>query len=144
MRKTVKMLIALAAAAALPAPALAGGSASVGSGGSAAAGDTSATTLGTAGVSEGDDGSRSASIASGGTAAGPKAKSKTHVNANPYKGNMQAHSKAMSHDKGTFSKSMTKTKAKGEDLTSRTKTMAHVPGQKPVKNTTTAESSIPQ
>ena len=37
---------------------------------------------------------------------------------------------------GTFSKSMTKTKVKGDTLTSRTKSMAHEPGGPPAKSTT--------
>ncbi|MEX6508444.1 hypothetical protein [Jiella sp. M17.18] len=118
--------------------------ATVGSGGSASAGDTSASTLGTAGATTDDNGDYAASIGSGGSAAsgGGKTKSQTKVNANPYK--LNARSRAMAHDKGTFSKSKTKTKVKGGDLSSRTKTMSHVPGQKPVMNRTQSDASLNQ
>jgi hypothetical protein len=43
----------------------------------------------------------------------------------------------MAHDGGTFSKSHTKTKVRDGEVESRTKTMAHEPGSKPVKSTTT-------
>lgn len=39
-------------------------------------------------------------------------------------------------DKGTFSKSQTKTKVTDDGLQSRTKTMSHVPGEKPTKSKT--------
>ena len=64
-----------------PAAALAqsGGSATGGTGGSAAAGGTSATTLGTGGTSTGASGTGS-SLATGGSAAGENAKSRSKVN----------------------------------------------------------------
>lgn len=45
-------------------------------------------------------------------------------------------SKAQAMDKGTFSKSQTKTKVTDDGLQSRTKTMSHVPGEKPTKSKT--------
>ncbi|RYG98424.1 MAG: hypothetical protein EON58_07190, partial [Alphaproteobacteria bacterium] len=89
----------------------------VGSGGSAAAGGTSASTLGTAGACQTNDGT-SASIASGGSAAtgDGNAKSRTKVNENPNQ--LRAQSKAQAVDQGTFSKSQTKTRVKGDELQS--------------------------
>jgi hypothetical protein len=37
-------------------------------------------------------------------------------------------------DRGTFSKSQTKTRVKGDRLETSTKAMSHVPGEKPVKS----------
>jgi hypothetical protein len=119
------------------------GAATIGSGGSAAAGGTSATTLGTGGVCAGEDGT-SASIGSGGSAAANdgRADSRTRVNAN--ENNLNAKSDAMAQDGGTWSKSKTQTKIRqGEELSSRTRTMSHVPGEKPVKSTTSVETSVP-
>jgi hypothetical protein len=115
----------------------------VGSGGSAAAGETSASTVGTAGTCRTDDTSAS-SIASGGSAAAAdgKASSRTNTVNNPNK--LQTQSKAQAMDQGTFSKSRTKTNAQGDTLNSTTRTMSHVPGQKPVKNTTDSSVILPQ
>ncbi|KQQ78039.1 hypothetical protein ASF70_02085 [Rhizobium sp. Leaf321] len=115
----------------------------VGSGGSAAAGRTSASTLGTAGACQTDDG-MSASIASGGSAAtgDGNAKSRTMVNENPNQ--LRAQSKAQAVDQGTFSKSQTKTRVKGDELQSTTRSMSHVPGEKPVKSTTDSNIALPQ
>ncbi|MFC7399995.1 hypothetical protein ACFQU1_22600 [Chelatococcus sp. GCM10030263] len=112
-------------------------SGTIGSGGSSAAGGTSATTLGTGGSSVGADGSVGSSIGSGGSAAAVdgKAQSRTKLHANP--NNLMGQSKAQAHDGGTFSKSQTKTQVKpGDELRTRTKTMAHEPRSKPVKSTT--------
>jgi hypothetical protein len=58
---------------------------------------------------------------------------------------LNGQSKAMAHDGGTFSKSQTKTKVRdGESVDSRTKTMSHEPGSKPVKSTTRSGSSTGQ
>lgn len=115
----------------------------VGSGGSAAAGGTSASTLGTAGECHTDDGT-SASIASGGSAAtgGGNAKSQTKVNGNPNQ--LRAQSKAQAMDQGTFSRSQTKTRVKGDELQSTTRSMSHVPGEKPMKSTTDSNIALPQ
>jgi hypothetical protein len=115
----------------------------VGSGGNAAAGGTSASTLGTAGACQTNDGT-SASIASGGSAAtgNGKAKSQTKVNENPNQ--LRAQSKAQAMDQGTFSKSQTKTRVKGDELQSTTRSMSHVPGEKPVKSTTDSNIALPQ
>ena len=95
-------------------PAFAQNSATGGTGGSAAAGGTSATTLGTGGTSTAPDGSSGSSLATGGAAAGGSknmSKSKSHETGS---GDLKGQSKAMSHDGGTFSKSKTKTTV-GED-----------------------------
>lgn len=118
------------------------GAGTVGSGGSAAAGDTSASTLGTGAACDTGSGTN-ATVGSGGSAAtaAGKAQSMTHTHAN--RNNLQSGSKAQAMDKGTFSKSMTKTKIKhGDNLQSRTKTMSHVPGQKPVMNRTSTDTQI--
>jgi len=116
----------------------------VGTGGSAAAGATSASSVGTAGVCQTDDGTTS-SVGSGGSAAttNGKAMSKTHVNDNGDK--LRSQTKAQAVDKGTFSKSRTKTSTDGDSLQSTTRsTMSHEPGQKPVKNTTEQKIILPQ
>jgi hypothetical protein len=114
-------------------------SATVGSGGSAAAGNTSASTVGTGGTSQDADGNQSSSIASGGSAAAAdgKARSDTKTVENPNQ--LKSQSKAMAQDKGTFSRSQTKTRVRDDALTSTTRSMSHVPGEKPVKSTTNVE-----
>lgn len=47
-------------------------------------------------------------------------------------------------DKGTFSKSQTKTRVKGDELESKTRTMSHVPGEKPVKSSSDDAILLPQ
>jgi len=130
---------ALVAGLLLAGPAVAQSSATGGSGGSAAAGGTSATTLGTGGTSTGADGSTGSSLATGGAAAGDKtmSRSKTHETGN---GDLKGQSKAMSHDGGTFSKSKTKTDVGDDGVESTTRTMSHVPGEKPIKSTTSTNT----
>lgn len=112
-----------------------------GTGGSAAVGGTSASTVGTGGTSTSPSGTGS-SIAGGGSAASAngKAQAGSHVN----QGNgpvLNSNTRAQAHDGGTFSRSQTRTKVKaGEDVQSRTRTMTHQPGSKPVKS----QSSISQ
>lgn len=122
-----------------------GGAASGGTGGSAAAGGTSASTLGTGGTSTGPAGTGS-SLATGGSAAaaGGKAQSGSHVN-NGGGNVLNGQAKAQAHDGGTFSKSHTKTQVKaGEEVGSRTKSMSHVLGEKPVKSTTGINAGVSQ
>ena len=141
MTRTGLISLALAGALGLAAPALAQKSVTGGSGGSAAAGGTSASTLGTGGTSTGAAGTGS-SIGSGGSAAAVDGKAQSRTNVNGGNGpTLNANSKAQAHDGGTFSKSHTKTQVKaGEEVSSRTKTMSHVPGSKPVKSTTGTSS----
>jgi hypothetical protein len=121
----------------------AGTSGTVGSGGSAAAGGTSASTLGTGGTST-MGGTTSSTIGSGGSAAAVdgKATSRTRIKQNPNM--LQGQSKAKAQDGGTWSKSMTKTKVKGDQLTTRTKSMSHQPGGPPAKSTTRTTVDIGQ
>lgn len=53
--------------------------------------------------------------------------SNTHVNDNGDK--LKARTKAQAVDKGTFSKSQTKTTTDGDSLESTTRTMSHVQGR---------------
>ena len=112
--------------------AFAQGGATGGTGGSAAVGGTSASSLGVGAASGG-----SSSVGVGASGAGG-----THQNVNSNvsnggnSGNLNAHAKGQAHDGGTFSKSMTHTKVHKGEVQSRTKTMAHEPGSKPVKSTT--------
>lgn len=126
-----------------PAFAQAQGSATAGSAGSAATGGTSASTVGTGGTSTGANGTGS-SLGTGGAAAGGKTMDRSHVNETG-NGGLNGQSKSMAHDGGTFSKSQTKTKVRdGESVESRTKTMSHEPGSKPVKSTTTTGATTGQ
>jgi hypothetical protein len=109
---------AVVAALLIASPSLAQECGTVGTGGSAAAGGTSASSLGTAGAC-GTDGGTTASIGSGGSAAAAegKAQSRTKVSGNPNQ--LKAQSKAQAVDQGTFSKSKTKTRVKDGELRSR-------------------------
>ena len=145
---TIRFIAPLAALGLLVVPAAtmaqAGGSATGGTAGSAAAGGTSASTIGTGGTSTGANGSTGSSLATGGSAAGGKTMDRSHVNETG-NGGLNGQSKAMAHDGGTFSKSQTKTKVRdGESVESRTRTMSHEPGSKPVKSTTTTGSTTGQ
>jgi hypothetical protein len=139
---TTRFIVPLAALGliVLPALAQAQGSATGGTAGSAAAGGTSASTVGTGGTSTGANGATGSSLATGGGAAGGKTMDRSHVNETG-NGGLNGQSKAMAHDGGTFSKSHTQTKVRDGEVESRTKTMAHEPGSKPVKSTTTTGST---
>jgi hypothetical protein len=141
---TVSAFLSGALAAAGAGHAQTDGSATGGTGGSAAAGGTSASSLGL-GATSTEEGQTSSSLGTGATAttAEGKAKSRTHLNDNPNK--LIGQSRAQAMDKGTFSKSRTKTTVdKGEAVQSTTRTMSHVPGQKPEKSTSTVVTEIPQ
>ena len=119
-------------------PLLAQTSITGGSGGSAAVGGTSASTVGTGGTSTSARGRTGSSIAAGGSAAAVNGKTQTGVSMN--KGNgpvLNSNARAQAHEGGTFSRSHTRTKVKaGEEVGSTTKTMSHVPGSKPTMSTT--------
>ncbi|MBB3565205.1 hypothetical protein FHX06_006575 [Rhizobium sp. BK512] len=68
--------------------------------------------------------------------------SKTQLNDNDDK--LKAQTNAQAVDKGTFSKSRTKTSTDGQSLQSTTRSMSHVPGQKPVKSKTEQNVILPQ
>ncbi len=141
--KTLPLVAALAVMAGAPlAYAQTGSSGTVGSGGSAAAGGTSASTLGVGGSSTGSAGTSSTigGAGSAATADGGTANSSNKVHDNP---NMiQDQAKARAQDGGTWSKSMTDTKLKQGELDSRTKSMSHEPGGPPAKSTSTAQVPI--
>ncbi|WP_342643193.1 hypothetical protein [Rhodoligotrophos ferricapiens] len=145
MRRSLIVLAALGLLAPISLPVQAqdscDGAATVGSGGSAATDSTSASTVGTgAGCTTGSG--HNATVGSGGSAAAVDGKvdSDTKVNANS--NNLNAKSDASAKDGGEWSKSKTQTKVRhGEDLSTRTKTMSHVPGSKPEKSTTTVKST---
>jgi len=117
-----------------------GGSATVGSGGSGAAGGTSATTLGTGGTSTGPAGS-AATIGGGASAATPEGKASTSNKIQENPNMLQDKARAKAQDGGTWSKSDTRTRITDEEATSRTRTMSHQPGGPPVKSTT--EQTVP-
>jgi hypothetical protein len=123
-------------------PVMAQKSITGGTGGSAAVGGTSASTVGTGGTSTSASGRTGSSIAAGGSAAAVdgKAQSGTSVN----KGNgpvLNSNARAQAHDGGTFSRSHTRTQVKaGEEVGSTTKTMSHTPGSKPTMSTTTTNA----
>jgi hypothetical protein len=107
----------------------------IASGGSAASGGTGATTLGTGGSSTTPDASsQSGAIGGSAAAADGRAATKSHLNETGNGLNGQAKAQA-NEGGGTWSKSMTHEKIRDDQLTARTKTMAHAPGEKPVKST---------
>ncbi|HZS64396.1 MAG TPA: hypothetical protein VFA53_07870 [Xanthobacteraceae bacterium] len=114
-------------------------SATGGTAGSAAAGGTSASTLGTGGTSTSPTESSSTIGSAGSAAGGTKDTSSTKIHGNENK--LHAMSKARAQDKGTWSKSMTKTKVHKREVASETKSMAHEPGGKPVKSITGVDSA---
>jgi len=119
-------------------PAAAQTSMTGGTGGSAAAGGTSASTVGTGGTSTSASGQTGSSIAAGGSAAAANGKAQSGANVN--KGNgpvLNSNARAQAHEGGTFSRSHTRTQVKaGETVGSTTKSMSHVPGSKPTMSTT--------
>lgn len=136
--KLLAGFVALGLGAAIPA-ALAQTSGTVGSGGSAATGGTSASTLGLGGTSTGPVGT-SSTLGTGGSAAAVdgKAQSRSHVNETG-NGGLHGQSKAQAHEPGgTWSKSQTRTKVGEDGLSSSTRSMAHEPGGAPVKSSSGA------
>ncbi|MDA9499925.1 hypothetical protein [Bradyrhizobium sp. CCBAU 11357] len=136
--RTLLTTSAVALLLAATSPVLAQKSITGGSGGSAAVGGTSASTVGTGGTSTSATGNTGSSIAAGGSAAAVNGKTQSGVSMN--KGNgpvLNSNARAQAHDGGTFSRSHTRTKVKaGEQVGSTTKTMSHVPGSKPTMSTT--------
>jgi hypothetical protein len=109
-------------------------SATGGTGGSAAAGGTSASSLGVGATSTGENGTSSALGTGGSAAGGTKDQSMSKVNGNA--NNLHGMTKERAQDKGTWSRSMTKTKVHKGEISSRTKSMSHEPGGPPIKSTT--------
>ena len=112
------------------------GGSTIGTAGSAAAGGTSASTIGLGANSTGKAGTSSAVGGAGSAAAvNGKVRSDTKIRENPQM--LRSQSKAKAWDGGTWSKSASNTKVQHDgDLTSRTKSMSHVPGSKPAMSTT--------
>jgi hypothetical protein len=112
------------------------GSSTIGTAGSAAAGGTSASTIGLGANSTGKAGTSSTVGGAGSAAAvNGKATSNTKIRENPQV--LRAQSQAKAQDGGTWSKSATNTKVpQNGDLTSRTMSMSHVPGSKPAMSKT--------
>jgi hypothetical protein len=149
MRLTPLLVIASACALAA-APALAqggphastvgakasrGGSTVGGTAGSAAAGGTSASTVGLGASSTGRTGT-SAAVGGAGSAAAAhgRATSRTRIHQNPQM--LRSQSMARAHDGGTWSHSMTHTSVGHGNVRSWTRSMAHQPGGKPAMSTT--------
>jgi hypothetical protein len=80
----------------------------------------------------------------GGSAASADGKAKTRTKVMDNDQQLNAQSKAQAMDQGTFSKSQTKTRVNGDELDSDTRTMSHVPGQKPIKSTTKNSVILPE
>ncbi|MBV9548318.1 MAG: hypothetical protein JO256_01435 [Alphaproteobacteria bacterium] len=128
----MKLAIVLAATAALAvSPALAQTNTTGGSGGTASSNGTSASTLGV-GARSTSGNQTSTALGMGAAAAGgshQQARAAVHGN-----NNLNGQAMAQAHDGGTFSKSHTVC----HNTDCRIKTMAHVPGEKPVKSTSTS------
>ncbi|MBO0662642.1 hypothetical protein LQ948_07565 [Jiella sp. MQZ9-1] len=105
-------------------------------------GGTSATTLGTGGASIDADGDYAASIGSGGSAAAVDGKTDSRTKSKVHKDKLHGQSRASAQDGGTFSKSRTQTKIHGDDLSSKTLTMSHERGQKPVIETSPSKTTL--
>ena len=137
MKITFPLILALT----LSLPAFAQqGSATAGSGGTAAVGGNSASTLGAGAVSNGANGN-AAAMGMGASAAGDNAKTRAGVHGN---NNLNGNAMAMAHDGGDMAKSHTVCHDKSDSVDCRTKTMAHEPGGPPVKSTSEGQAEIPQ
>jgi type IV secretory pathway TrbL component len=128
---------AFGAANAAP-PGAPAGSAAGGTGGSAAAGGTSASTLGLGATTTGPSGTESAIGTGGSAAGGTHDTTQSHVNGNA--DNLHGVSRAQAQDGGTWSHSMTHTRVHQGDIISRTKSMSHEPGGPPSKSTSTIDT----
>jgi hypothetical protein len=139
----MKYAIPLAIALMMSAPALAAdkapvGSATAGSGGSAAVNGQSASTLGVGAVSNSPTQSSQA-MGMGASAAGDNVKSRSAVHGN---NNLNGNAMAMAHNGGDMAKSHTVCHDRDDSVACRTKTMAHEPGSKPVKSTSEGSAAI--
>ena len=139
----MKYAIPLAIALMMSAPALAAdkaptGSATAGSGGSAAVNGQSASTLGVGAVSNSPTQSSQA-MGMGASAAGDNVKSRSAVHGN---NNLNGNAMAMAHNGGDMAKSHTVCHDRNDSVACRTKTMAHEPGSKPVKSTSEGSAAI--
>ncbi len=121
------------------------GSGVVGTGGSAAAGGTSASTLGVGGQSTGPS-STSSALGTGGSAAASGGRTTSWSKVHQTGGGMMGQSKAMGKQHGgVWSKSHTKPKVgQNGKLTSRIKSISHEPGGPPTRSTSRMSEQIPQ
>lgn len=139
----MKYAIPFALAALMTAPAFAQtsapvGSATAGSGGTATVGGQSASTLGVGAVSNTPTTSSKA-LGIGASAVGDNVKTHSNVAGN---NNLNGNAMAMANDRGTMAKSHTICHDRDDSVACRTKTMAHEPGSKPVKSTSTGTGTI--
>jgi len=114
------------------------GNATAGSAGTASVGGQSASTLGVGAVSNTPN-SSSQALGMGASAAGDKTMSRSAVHG---ENNLNGNAMAMAHDGGTMAKSHTVCHDGSDSVSCRTKTMAHEPGSKPVKSTSTGSATI--
>src|SRR5437762_3378577 len=137
----MKIALPLAFALTLCVPAFAQqGSATAGSGGTAAVGGNSASTIGAGAASNSPNGDAGA-LGTGAAAAGDNTKPRADVHGN---NNLNGNAMAMAHDGGDMAKSHTVCHDRSDSVNCRTKTMAHEPGGPPVKSTSQGEAAIPQ
>lgn len=140
MRIALHLPLALGLAMMVSAPAFAQqGSATAGSAGTAAVGGNSASTLGAGAVSNSRSGD-AAAMGMGASAAGENTKSRAAIHGN---NNLNGNAMAMAHEGGTMAKSHTVCHDRSDSVDCRTKTMAHEPGDPPVKSTSQGEAAIP-
>ena len=123
------------------APPMAPSSAAGGTGGSAAVGGTSASTLGLGATTTGPTGTNSALGTGGSAAGGTKDMTSSHVNGNA--NNLHGMSKARAQEGGDWSRSMTQTRDHKGEVSSRTRSMSHEPGGPPSKSTSTIDTGAP-
>jgi hypothetical protein len=125
-------ILAAAFIAAISTPAFAQQSATGGSAGTASTGGTSASTLGV-GATSTDGQQTSSAMGMGASAAGgDRQKTRAAVHGNR---NLNGQAMARAQDGGTFSRSHTVCHEKaGSDVSCKTKSMSHEPGQAPVKS----------
>jgi hypothetical protein len=139
----MKNALCVALVALMTVPALAqnnppSGSATAGSAGAASVGGQSASTVGVGAVSNTPTTSSQA-MGMGAAAAGDNVKTRSAVHGS---NNLNGNAMAMAHDGGTMAKSHTVCHDGSDSVDCRTKTMAHEPGSKPVKSTSTGSATI--
>jgi len=128
---TSKIAYAAALAAALAVtPAMAQNSTGGSAGTATTPGGMSASTVGVGATS---DGNAALGMGASGAAANEDARVRTSARVNG-NNNLNGQAKADVRDGGEFARSHTRCKA-GDDVSCTTRTMAHVPGSKPVKST---------
>ena len=120
---------ALIVAALMITPAIAQNS----TGGSAGTATTPGMSASTLGVGATSNGNSALGVGASGATTNPDARVRTSAKVNG-NNNLHGRAKADVRDGGEFARSHTKCRT-GDDVSCRTRTMAHVPGSKPVKST---------